>query len=56
MTLDLAIKLGYLIGAIAFIWGLRLLSSPDTARKGNMVPAGAISTTLSSRFGAWMAY
>ncbi len=31
------INLGYLLGAIAFVWGLRLLSSPDTAKKGNML-------------------
>ena len=34
------INLAYLIGAIAFVWGLRLLSSPDSARKGNIY-AGA---------------
>ncbi len=27
--------LGYLISAVAFVWGLRLLSSPDTAKRGN---------------------
>lgn len=31
------IKLSYLIGAIAFVVGLRRLSSPDTARKGNLL-------------------
>lgn len=35
MILDFSIKLAYLIGALAFIWGLRQLASPDTARKGN---------------------
>jgi NAD(P) transhydrogenase subunit beta len=29
------INLAYLIGALAFVWGLRLLGSPDTARRGN---------------------
>ncbi|MEO0339836.1 MAG: NAD(P)(+) transhydrogenase (Re/Si-specific) subunit beta [Bacteroidota bacterium] len=33
------INLSYLIGAVAFVWGLRLLSSPDTARKGNIYAA-----------------
>ena len=33
------INLLYLIGAVAFVWGLRLLSSPDTARKGNTYAA-----------------
>jgi len=36
---DFIINLLYLIGAVAFVWGLRLLSSPDTARKGNMYAA-----------------
>lgn len=31
------VKLSYLIGAVSFVWGLRLLSSPDTARKGNIL-------------------
>ena len=35
MGLDLIVKLSYLGGVFAFIWGLRLLSSPDTARRGN---------------------
>lgn len=29
------VNISYLIGAVAFVWGLRLLSSPDTAKKGN---------------------
>ncbi|MEY2905493.1 MAG: hypothetical protein RJA52_1509 [Bacteroidota bacterium] len=35
--LDVIIKLAYLSGAVAFVWGLRLLSSPDSARKGNIL-------------------
>ncbi len=35
MAYDFFINLGYLLGAVGFVWGLRLLSSPDTARKGN---------------------
>ncbi len=31
------INLSYLVGAVAFVWGLRLLSSPDTARRGNIL-------------------
>ncbi len=30
------INLSFLIGCLAFVWGLRLLSSPDSARKGNI--------------------
>ena len=33
------IDIAYLIGAVAFVWGLRMLSSPDTARRGNMIAA-----------------
>jgi len=36
MNLIFFINLSYLIGALAFVWGLRLLSSPDTARRGNI--------------------
>lgn len=39
MGMGFIINLLYLIGAIAFVWGLRLLSSPDTARKGNTYAA-----------------
>ncbi|MEL6866442.1 MAG: NAD(P)(+) transhydrogenase (Re/Si-specific) subunit beta [Bacteroidota bacterium] len=39
MTLQALINLFYLVGALAFVWGLRQLSSPDTARKGNMLAA-----------------
>ncbi len=31
------INLAYLFGAVAFVWGLRLLSSPDSARRGNIL-------------------
>ena len=37
MGLDLLVKLSYLTGVFAFIWGLRLLSSPDSARRGNIL-------------------
>ena len=37
MILDFSIKLAYLVGALAFIWGLRQLASPDTARRGNIL-------------------
>jgi NAD(P) transhydrogenase subunit beta len=37
MIIDFIINIAYLIGALAFVWGLRLLSSPDTARRGNIV-------------------
>jgi NAD(P) transhydrogenase subunit beta len=37
MIIDFLINLAYLIGALAFVWGLRLLGSPDSARRGNIV-------------------
>ena len=37
MTLDFFTDIAFLAGAIAFVWGLRLLSSPDTARRGNII-------------------
>ena len=40
MIFQFAINLTYLFGALAFIIGLRMLSSPDSARKGNLL-AGA---------------
>lgn len=36
------IDIAYLMGAVAFVWGLRLLSSPDSARKGNMYAASGM--------------
>ena len=33
------VNLAYLVGATSFVWGLRQLSSPDTARKGNLLAA-----------------
>ncbi len=33
------LELSYLIGSITFIMGLKMLSSPDSARKGNLVAA-----------------
>jgi NAD(P) transhydrogenase subunit beta len=37
MAFQFYINLAYLLGAIAFVWGLRLLSTPDTARRGNIL-------------------
>ncbi|MEM6398209.1 MAG: NAD(P)(+) transhydrogenase (Re/Si-specific) subunit beta [Bacteroidota bacterium] len=50
-----ALNLAYLIGALAFVVGIRRLSSPDTARKGNLLSAFgmgiAILATLVYPFG-----
>jgi NAD(P) transhydrogenase subunit beta len=40
------INLAYLIGAVAFVWGLRLLGSPDTARKGNAYAAAGMGIAI----------
>ncbi|MEM1320779.1 MAG: NAD(P)(+) transhydrogenase (Re/Si-specific) subunit beta [Bacteroidota bacterium] len=39
MIVSSIVNFGYLIGALAFVWGLRQLSSPDTARRGNILAA-----------------
>lgn len=37
MAFDTIINFSFLVGALAFVWGLRLLSSPDSARRGNII-------------------
>ena len=37
--MDLVINFAYVISAVLFILGLKMLSSPATARKGNLVSA-----------------
>lgn len=55
MLFSTAIKISYLIGALAFVVGLRRLSSPDTAKKGNILAATgmaiAIIASILSPFG-----
>src|SRR2546425_4057215 len=36
----------YLIGSITFIIGLKMLSNPATARKGNLIAAGGMSIAI----------
>ena len=36
------LTLAYLIGSITFIVGLKMLSNPATARKGNLIAAGGM--------------
>lgn len=40
------LELSYLIGSITFIVGLKQLSSPDTARKGNLVAAAGMGLAI----------
>ena len=42
------IDIAYLIGTVLFVWGLRQLSSPDTARKGNMLAAAGMAIGIVS--------
>jgi NAD(P) transhydrogenase subunit beta len=46
MTTSFIIDILYLIAALAFIIGLRRLSSPDTARKGNLLAAFAMGLAI----------
>ncbi|MBK7763032.1 MAG: NAD(P)(+) transhydrogenase (Re/Si-specific) subunit beta [Bacteroidetes bacterium] len=43
---DLLLKISYLIGSISFIVGLKMLSHPDTARKGNLYAAVGMTVAI----------
>ena len=40
------LQLCYLIGSVTFIMGLKMLSHPDTARKGNLVAAAGMTIAI----------
>ena len=40
------LTLCYLIGSVSFIVGLKMLSHPDTARKGNWVAAAGMGIAI----------
>ena len=46
MTITPLATLGYLVAALAFVFGIRQLSSPATARNGNRVAAGGMLLAL----------
>jgi NAD(P) transhydrogenase subunit beta len=46
MNLLFLSQLGFLIGSVAFVWGLKLLSSPDTARRGNMIASFGMAAAI----------
>ncbi|MBX2814981.1 MAG: NAD(P)(+) transhydrogenase (Re/Si-specific) subunit beta [Saprospiraceae bacterium] len=50
MYIDALINLSYLVGAVAFVWGLRLLSSPDSARRGNILAAIGMGIAIVATF------
>ena len=39
MNIDIIINFAYILAAVCFIFGLKMLSSPATARKGNLISA-----------------
>lgn len=43
---NILLPLSYLIGSVTFIMGLKMLSHPDTARKGNMVAAVGMTIAI----------
>src|ERR1700722_10439054 len=40
------LQLSYLIGSITFILGLKMLSHPETARRGNLIAAGGMTISI----------
>ena len=49
-TTNTFIQLSYLLGASLFIFGLKFLSSPATARKGNMIGASGMAICIIATF------
>jgi NAD(P) transhydrogenase subunit beta len=53
MSIDILINLVYIVSAVLFIYGLKMLSSPVSARRGNLISAVgmflAVVTTLISK-------
>jgi len=47
MQLDI-LTLAYIIGSVTFILGLKMLSNPLSARKGNLIAAGGMSIAIFS--------
>jgi len=43
---NMILQLSYLIGSITFIMGLKMLSHPETARKGNLVAAAGMAIAI----------
>jgi NAD(P) transhydrogenase subunit beta len=46
MTEQFILLLSYLIGSVTFIIGLKMLSHPDSARKGNLVAAAGMTIAI----------
>ncbi|MFA5327063.1 MAG: NAD(P)(+) transhydrogenase (Re/Si-specific) subunit beta [Prolixibacteraceae bacterium] len=43
---DSLLELSYLVAALLFVWGLKLLSHPETARRGNLWAAGGMGLAM----------
>jgi H+-translocating NAD(P) transhydrogenase subunit beta len=43
---SLLLQLSYLIGSVTFILGLKMLSDPKSARKGNLIAAGGMALAI----------
>lgn len=57
MSFDAFINLSYIVASILFIFGLKMLSSADTARRGNMVSAlGMLIAIIATLFYQGMSY
>lgn len=54
-ALDVAVRLVYIAAAACFVWGLHLMNSPATARKGNLLSVAgmlaAVLATVAALFG-----
>lgn len=44
--MNIILPLSYLIGSVTFIMGLKMLSHPDTARKGNKIAAAGMTLAI----------
>jgi hypothetical protein len=47
-TGDAILELSYLLAALLFVYGLKLLSHPETARKGNFYAAGGMVLAMTT--------
>jgi NAD(P) transhydrogenase subunit beta len=43
---EFLLKLSYLVGSVTFILGLKMLSHPDTAKKGNLIAAAGMGIAI----------
>ncbi len=48
MDIKFLTDIGFLIGSVGFVWGLKLLSSPDSARRGNAIASVGMAVAIIS--------